>query len=446
MSETTNIFALKDFPASAQTVKPVTDEEFAALMKPFDVNAQPLALAVSGGPDSMALAWCVARWNGSTALRGGAPVKAFIVNHALRPESAEEAEQTKKRLEEIGLETEILRWDHPPVTTRIHVQARKARYDLLIEACKRHGIRHLLLAHQREDQAETILMRFAKGSGIDGLAGMAPTSTIKGITLVRPFLNVSKERLIATCQAAILHYATDPSNEKEKYARARLRRLQQTLSTEGFTTERLLDLGDRAREAKDALDHYTKALLRVAAQQDEAGSIRLNLEQLRSAPQAVALRALTACLRAIHEADYPPERASLLPVYKALCADEPMETRTLHGCVLGKTDKHVTFCREFSTITDEQPIEPGQTVLWDQRWHVTLEANQQTGLVVRALGFQTKETLDRLAPYILKRIPQGRVRAALPALWKDKTLAIIPSLWIGSFACAQASLKPSFWA
>ncbi len=299
---------------SAGSAAPLTADEFAQRIQaviPFPLS-QRLAVGVSGGPDSMALAYSLKRWAGVQHML------ALIVDHRLRPESASEAENTSKHLEKLGIASEILRWDHAPVLSKLHATARKARYRLLIEACRRHDIGDLLLAHQREDQAETILMRFAKGSGIDGLCGMEAQSTIDGVRILRPLLDIPKERLIATCEAAQIPFITDPSNKSELFARSRLRRVLPLLAEEGLTTERLIDLGVRATETRDALDHYAQALLRDAAVMSEAGAISISLDRLRAAPRATALRVLNLCLNHIHAGDYPPERASLLPLFDAL--------------------------------------------------------------------------------------------------------------------------------
>jgi len=487
----TPVTAVPETPAP-----PLSAEEFADLMMPFALSKAPhIAIAVSGGPDSMALAWCVKRWveekepsfpqkresSASDSERMSQqkfqfkqPVKilddhlrhtarrrapldsrfrgndgsfmAFIVDHQLRLESSAEAKQTKQRLAALGIKTEILRWEHPPIASKIHVAARKARYALLLEACKKHGIDNLLLAHQREDQAETILMRLAKGSGIDGLAGIAPVNSVEGVRLLRPFLFLPKERLIATCKANGIAFVTDPSNAAAKYARGRLRKVLPLLADEGLTSERLIDLGDRAREAKEALDHYTQNLLRVAAQMDSAGVIRLNLEQLRSAPKAVALRALGACLCAVHPTDYQPERAVLLPLLEALCNDAPTSARTVHGCVVSKTASKATVLREPSAITDIKPIAPGETVLWDGRWQVTLSPEcKQRDLVIRALGVQSHEIIDKLAPGLRHDVPQGRARAALPGVWQGEKLVLIPVLEKGEKALAFCHLVSAGW-
>ncbi|MDD3182539.1 MAG: tRNA lysidine(34) synthetase TilS, partial [Alphaproteobacteria bacterium] len=197
----------------------ISAHEFERLLAPFVKTSERIAVAVSGGPDSMALTFLVKQLKTSEGLL------ALIVEHGLRDESAQEAAEVATRLRAMEIETEILPWRHDGVKSRVHVKAREARYGLLIDACKRHGITTLALAHHAGDQAETILMRFAKGSGIDGLAGMSAVTEVDGVRLVRPLLGKPKARLIATCEAHHIVYVTDPSNEADKYARGRLRRV-----------------------------------------------------------------------------------------------------------------------------------------------------------------------------------------------------------------------------
>lgn len=417
--------------------KPVESDAFAALMEPLNVKGARLAVAVSGGPDSMALAWCLKRW----ATAHNRAVTALIVDHQLRPESGEEAATVRERLETLGIETVLLRWEHEPVVSRMHVEARKARYDLLLEACRQRGIADLFLAHQREDQAETILMRFAKGSGIDGLAGMAHVTVRDGVRLLRPFLGTSKERLIATCAAAGLVAVADPSNEKTLYARGRLRQVMPLLADEGMTVDRLLDLGERAREARAALNDAAGKLLRVAVRMDQAGVLAVDLEHLRAAPRAIVLRVLGACMQSMHKAAYPPERSSLLSLLEGLVSDAPMGARTLHGCRVGKGDRTATLIREYGAIADVQPIAAGKTVVWDGRWEVRL-ASAQTGtnLVVRALGAMQHDALDRLAPGLRKRCSKGHALAVLPALWEGDKVILVPDLTGSMDALCRAAV------
>jgi tRNA(Ile)-lysidine synthase len=398
---------------------PISESEFASLMEGFPPLASKIAIAVSGGPDSMALVLCVKRW----AQR---PFTALIVEHGLRPESAAEAETVKDNLQKMDIRSDILPWKHEPVLTRVHEKAREARYALLLEACRRVGAGDLLLAHHADDQAETILMRLAKGSGIDGLAGIPSQNTREGIRLLRPFLSLPKERLLATCDAAHVAYVADSSNASEKYARGRLRKILPLLEEEGLTVDSLLKLGARATSAKDALDSAAKEFMVLAAKTEDGGSLRLDRAALRTVPREIALRALSAGLRYVHPTSYPPEHAALSSLLDVILGAEGESTRTLYGCLASVAEKGITLLREPADIHDVLPLPSGATVLWDGRWLVTSK-NQVPAATVRALGIQPHEDLDNLAPELRHKIPQGRIRAGLPAIWKEDRLLAIPS-------------------
>lgn len=417
--------------ASSQHALAINAEEFAKTLATFlPPVTGGLALAVSGGPDSMALAFCMKRWAAEKDL----PLQAFIVDHKLRTTSGSEAEATKNELEKLGLPAEILRWDHGPVTSRLHKTARKARYELLLQACRRQALTNVFLAHHRDDQAETILMRFAKGSGIDGLAGMPPDSKQNGIRLLRPFLPFSKDRLIATCEAAKLSYVIDASNSSEKYARGRLRRVMPLLEQEGLNSERLSDLGARASEASKALNYYTRIFLKDFARQDIAGTIRIDRAELHQLPRAIIERAIVATLQEINRTnDYAPEHFSLSRLIDELLDHTPFLPQTLHGCLLSVTEKHLVVMRECASVTDAPTIRPGETVTWDGRWSVSLDPNSPAKeYVIRPLSNPPHELLDQLAPGLRRAVPQGRARSTLPALYLPlngaPNLAIIPHL------------------
>jgi len=409
---------------SPDVTSPISATEFAQLLEKslsphFSSHSPKVAVAVSGGPDSMALAFCVQRWSSSTF--------AFIVDHGLRAESAAEARQVKDRLEKMGVQTEILHWHHDPVKGRLHEQAREARYSLLLEACRRHGIGSLFVAHHREDQAETILMRVAKGSGIEGMAGMASHVVRQGINILRPFLSLPKERLVATCVAAEIAFVTDPSNSSEKFARGRLRKIMPLLTAEGLSVENLLLLGARAKEASEAIDFYTKAFLERGAKIEIGGNLSVARASLCALPRFVALRALTLCLRFIHEGGYPPEPASLSTLLDNIADKTAETTRTFYGCIVSWGNEKLSILREPSAATQTLSLSGGQTLLWDKRWLVSAQRDVTQTYSLRALGNPTHEVLDRLAPKLRHLVPQGRVRASLPALWMGESLEAIPS-------------------
>ncbi len=193
-------------------------DERLARLGPFE-RPPRLAVAVSGGPDSLALLLLADRW----ARASGGTVRAFHVDHGLRPESAAEAARLAGWLAARGIPCRIVRREGPRPPSRLQETARAARLALLEEACAADGILHLLLAHHARDQRETVAMRAARRSGPDGLAGMAALRETARVRLLRPLLDVPPARLRATLEALGQDWLEDPSNRDPRFERARLR-------------------------------------------------------------------------------------------------------------------------------------------------------------------------------------------------------------------------------
>ncbi|WP_456777005.1 tRNA lysidine(34) synthetase TilS [Bradyrhizobium sp. USDA 4369] len=230
---------------------PISAAEAERLFAPF-ADSGALTLAVSGGPDSMALMWLAARWRATRA--GGPRLLAVTVDHGLRPESPREAQMVKRLARQLGVTHRTLRWSGEKPAAGIPEAARIARYRLLARAAEQAGARHVVTAHTRDDQAETVLMRLLRGSGIAGLAAMAPVSRRDGLLLARPLLSVSKARLIATLRSAGVAFADDPTNRDPAFTRPRLRALMPTLAAEGGDARTLATLANRAQRANAAIE------------------------------------------------------------------------------------------------------------------------------------------------------------------------------------------------
>jgi len=201
-------------------------EEATALFRGLE-NLRGLVLAVSGGSDSTALLVMAARW--AKQLKKRRPkLLAVTIDHGLRAESAREAAAVKRLARELGVPHRTLSWRGNKPKTGLQETARLARYVLLAQAALREGYEHVLTAHTLDDQAETVLFRLARGSGVTGLAGMAYASPLPAgrqgtIFLVRPLLHVAKSRLVATLKAAGVGHDYDPSNSDPRFTRTRLR-------------------------------------------------------------------------------------------------------------------------------------------------------------------------------------------------------------------------------
>ncbi len=300
---------------------PLSAEEVRSLFSDL-VDAPALVLAVSGGPDSTALLWLAARWR--KARKRGPRLVAVTVDHGLRPESAKEARAVETLARSLGVEHRTLRWKGRKPRTGLQEAARHARYRLLGRAAALAGAHHVLAAHTLDDQAETVLIRLARGSGLAGLAAMRriaplPQAAPGTAELVRPLLDVPKARLLATLQAARIGFARDPSNGDPRFTRVRWRELMPALAQEGLTPARLALLARRVQRAERTLDavvdHAATALSPVPW--SERGPVALDANGFAILPEEVAVRLLGHLVDRIgHEG--PSELAKLEALYAAL--------------------------------------------------------------------------------------------------------------------------------
>jgi len=200
---------------------PVTLSEAQELLAPL-TRFPHVALAVSGGPDSLALMRLAARWRAELGL--ALKLSVLTVDHGLRASSREEAELVGRMASALGLPHAILTWEgKEPHSRSLQARARAARYDLMVAYCHEHDIPVLVTAHHLDDQAETFLMRLKRGSGLDGLAAIPERGAWAGITVLRPLLDVPKARLVATLDEAGIAFVSDPSNVDPRFERARVR-------------------------------------------------------------------------------------------------------------------------------------------------------------------------------------------------------------------------------
>ena len=245
-----------------------------------------IILAVSGGPDSMALLRLAAQWHHAGA---APPISVATVDHGLRPQAADEAAQVAEWSASLGLLHTTLVWPGPHPRTRVQELARKARYDLLEAHALANGADTIALGHHLDDQAETVLFRLVRGSGIDGLAGMAQFSPRGKLTLWRPFLAWPKSRLVAVCNELSQPFFEDPSNSSPRYARTGLRAMAGTLAALGLDAPALARLASRAARARDALDQQAASTLQQLEQSSETAA-GINMRQLRALPGDIVLR------------------------------------------------------------------------------------------------------------------------------------------------------------
>ncbi len=325
---------------------PLGAAEFEALLKPFPfLEAQSsLAVAVSGGPDSMALTCCLTNWAKARRIK----IHALTVDHGLRAESAAEAEQVAVWLS--GLSHTILRWEGDKPEASVLEEARRARYGLLARFCRENKIKCLFVAHHQDDQAETFLFRLAKGSGLDGLAGMDAIQRCPGaedVFLVRPFLGIPKPRLIATCESAKISYVMDPSNEKTTYARPRMRKAWGVLEEEGFSAKRLAATASRLLRARRALEDLTEKAYVECRMNETSGAVAMSAAKVLEWPEEISLRILLKAMKSLRDEDYGPRLEKAEQIHDRFRAGRDFR-ETLGGCLICLKKGVLSVSREVS--------------------------------------------------------------------------------------------------
>jgi tRNA(Ile)-lysidine synthase len=304
----------------------------------------PAAIAVSGGGDSLALMHLLRDWAKTTHRK---PPVVLTVDHKLQPRSAANARQVSGWAKKAGLKVHLLTWKGAKPRADIEAEARQARYRLMGDWCHKHGIAALYVGHTRDDQAETFLLRLARGSGLDGLAAMRavspyPLEGFAGLQLIRPMIDFERDVLREHLTARGQEWFDDPMNADPRFSRVRIRAAMEHLEAAGLTPGRIADAAAHLGRAREALDAVTAAVIRRACRA-EGNAILVEAGALRAAPREVGLRALAQLLMAVSGQSYRPRFERLERLFDAIEQDRLGAGRTLHGCRIAPAPSSMAF-------------------------------------------------------------------------------------------------------
>lgn len=413
--------ALPGGPLSLPPLTPLSDDEFAARMArfaPFE-SAPAIAAAVSGGRDSMSLALLASRW---VAAQGGDFV-AITVDHGLRPGSASEARKVGDWLAAHDIRHAILRWPGPYPESGIQAAARQARYRLLTDYCRDHAILHLLVGHNRDDQAETVMIRRESASGNDGLAAMAAISERTHLRLLRPLLDVPRQRLTATLAAAGQTWINDPSNDNTQMARGRLR----SRADPSSLADAVATAHASARE-RILAERATAGLVARALRFHPAGFATIDRTALATAAPDIVERLLARTVMAVAGRTYPPRSDRTRRLREALANTGPVAGRTLGGCRLIGQENLIHVCREAARIGPPVRLVAGTTALWDNRFTVSVTKNLAAAAWLGALTAPGWSQIVAVDPRLRNTSVPYAVRTVLPAVWRANRVMAVPHL------------------
>ncbi|MEM7668766.1 MAG: tRNA lysidine(34) synthetase TilS [Pseudomonadota bacterium] len=401
---------------------PARDLVFAELDRLTAPFRGPIGIAISGGSDSTALAVLAAEW------ADGRPLRAVTIDHGLRREARQEAEFAGALCHDLGIAHTTLTWAEGPKATELagnlSAKSRAARHRLIAGWAMPLGISAVLLGHTLDDQAETVLMRLMRGSGVDGLAGIRTAVELGGACWLRPLLGTRRSALRALLEARGRGWIEDPTNDDESFDRVRVRK---TIKSLDLDVDRLAQTAGHMARQRRVLENDRDRLAADAVRIGPAGEMTIELERFDAAEEDTRLAVLADAIAWIGGASYRPRFASLRDLL-----DRP-DGRTLGGVLLLQRRGRLTLCRELAAVAPECHLETREAV-WDNRWCVTRApqtAPQTAPLSIAALGeaglARLRVLRDRIGqPSAVWRSAPRAAQIAAPGLWRDGALVAAP--------------------
>ncbi len=383
-----------------------------------------LGVAVSGGGDSVALLHLLAQW-------GGRDLAVVTVDHGLRDESADEAAAVGVLAASMGYPHDILTWDRRAKRGNLQDAARTARLSLMADWARANAIGAVLLGHTADDQAETFLMRLARGSGVEGLSSMEPSRVEDGITWLRPMLGVRREALRAYLGGIGAAFIDDPSNEDDSFDRVKVRRALGTLGALGIDVPKISQTTERLRSAKQVVYSATRDLSLACCEVTDVGEMLVDVERLMSGQKSLPHRILSEAVRFIAGSYYAPRAYMVQNLIDQIGGD--FQAATLHGCIVRPSGAGIVIRREPGKT--EGPLPIGQ--IWDGRWKLSGPGGGQ----IAALGEAGLAQIEGWRE-------TGWTREALvttPAIWDDVRLVAAPLAGLEGGWQAEISLRNPFF-
>jgi len=333
-----NVLKLKDFFVKDKRIKEIYSKFKLVLSR--NRKNKSFVVGVSGGPDSMAL---VALSN-SAMYEKNYKFLFVLVDHGIRKNSHTEALQVKKLLKKNNIDLKILK-NKKKIYKNIQKKARDIRYDLLAQYCKNNKVKSLLVAHHKDDQVETFLIRLSRGSGVEGLSSMSEVTKLKyNVNLLRPFLDFKKSELSYISKKVFGKTFKDPSNKNKKFLRTNIRNLKKTLQNKGIDFEKIIRSIKNIASSKEAINFYVNKSIKKFVKFKKNETI-LNLNQFRKEPGEVKFRIINKIVKKRSNSYYPPRSEKVLNLIYNFQGNN-LKKCTLGGCIFEKKKNFLHVSKE----------------------------------------------------------------------------------------------------
>ncbi|MDR1425999.1 MAG: tRNA lysidine(34) synthetase TilS [Rickettsiales bacterium] len=339
-------------------------DEFRALL-----GGKRFAVALSGGCDSLCLALVAKRW----ADRNKAGVVALTVDHGLREESSEEAFYVHGLCKKYDIDHRILVWAGGKPGSNVESSAREARYGLMSKFCTENSIDHLLVAHHREDQAETFFLRLFRGSGIDGLSSMKKITKLFGIEIIRPFLDIHRSLLKKYLRDIGAVWVEDPSNNDQRFLRNKIRFFLNSFENRDEITDRISFAIGEISKLRTNIEIQSKYVRDRVLEFSEFGSCSIKIGTLLREDESIVFRILAEVAMRVSGNVYRPRLVKLKRLLAHLSKNGPVARYTFYGCIFESwKEGHLIVYREYNSISTDRELVLGEEVFWDNRFSVLL--------------------------------------------------------------------------
>lgn len=385
-----------------------------------DKECSRIAVATSGGADSMCLLYLAYLFCKASKTE----LVALIVDHKLRAESTQEANKVAHFIKSYGIKVKILAWEDKKPTANIQHHARKERYKLLTDYCKAHGIKQLLVAHNLQDQAETVLLRIYRGSGVDGIAGINKSIKFNEVEIVRPLLEVDRNQIERTLIQANWPWVEDPSNQNLKFERVKIRKLLAALPNKELWFKRIQLLAKNAKRTKDFLQQTTKEHFKQCIELNELGYATLDTYKFSKLHEEVGLRVLVKIFCILSGKEFKPRLKNVEKLFQKIHSNAAFIV-TLGNLKIRTQKSTIVFYRELNAAEGELSLKPNSWLEWDYRFRIKVQAH---GMKVASLG---KENWVKLRKEVLNypKLPFNEIYYVLPAIYNSKgIIEAIPHL------------------
>ena len=391
---------------------PLSDHQIDDLFSPLE-DIRRIALAVSGGRDSLALMFLINKWLKNNKLEKDVVV--LTVNHQLREESNAECAEVALIAQGYGFHHKILIWHHENIKTSIQERARNARYALMINYLKENSIDTLVTGHTLDDKIETFLMRLSKGSGLEGLKSIQTSRNLNGINLFRPLLIMTRDQTTKILLSENIGWIDDPTNDDEKYERIQIRNNISTLEKFNISKEMLQLTLNRLGRAHEVISNVTEKALREVLHFDSLGYVSLDYDILKAYPYEIIIKVFEKALIYVNG-----KRVSLQSLER-VCSEviQTRKPKTINGCVIYTKKNIIHITRENRDI-ESLNLKVGDLQVWDNRFTICLKSFNEDFITIknlarsRELKYLCENTIYADIPmYVLNTLPGGFIKDKL---------------------------------